>query len=100
MAQAAAVGNKKQLQNRKKSAVKAARVAKRRRVYNLRRQRAVKDVRKEVAKLISTGKVADAAKKLPEAFQAIDKAVKGGMLKKNTAARIKSGLSKAISPKK
>lgn len=95
MAQAAAAGNKKQLQNRKKSAVKAARVAKRRRVFNLRRTRAVKDIRKDIQKLAAGGKAADAVKKLPEAFQAIDKAVKRGVLKKNTAARMKAGLAKA-----
>lgn len=94
MAQAAAAGNKKQLQNRKKSAIKAARVAKRRRVINLRRSRSMKDVSKEILKLVAAGKKAEAAKKLPEAYQAIDKAVKGGILKANTAARAKSSLAK------
>ena len=99
MVQAATAGDKKQLQNRKKSAIKAARVAKRRRVINLRRTRAVKDVTKDIAKLVAAGKHADAQKKLSEGYQAIDKAVKGGMLKKNTAARMKSGLAKKVSAK-
>ncbi len=99
MAQASTAGNKKQLQNRKKSAIKATRVAKRRRVFNLRRDRAVKAVRKDIQKLAAAGDVVGAGKKLPEAFQAIDKAVKRGILKKNTAARMKSGLAKKASAK-
>ncbi len=99
MAQASTAGNKKQLQNRKKSAIKAARVAKRRRVFNLRRDRAVKAVRKDIQKLAAAGSVAEAGTKLPDAFQAIDKAVKRGILKKNTAARMKSGLAKKVGAK-
>lgn len=88
MAQAA-VGNKKQLQNRKKSAIKAARVAKRRHVINLRRTRALKDA-------VKTMKTAATGEHLSTAYQAIDKAVKGGLIKKNTAARMKSGLAKKL----
>lgn len=80
--------------NRKRSALKAVRVAGRRRVMNLRRSKAVKDIKKQFQKLvISKG---DAAAMLPKAYQAIDKAVKIGVLKKNTAARMKSGLAKKL----
>lgn len=89
MAQAAAVGNKKQLQNRKKSAVKAARVAKRRRVINLRRTRTLKET-------VKTMRAKATGENLAAAYQAIDKAVKGGLIKKNTAARMKSGLAKKL----
>jgi hypothetical protein len=41
----------------------------------------------------------NAAEILPKAYQAIDKAVKGGILKKNTAARMKSGLAKKLAVK-
>jgi small subunit ribosomal protein S20 len=99
MAQAAAAGNKKQLQNRKKSAIKAARVALRRRVINLRRSRAMKEAVKEVVSLVAAGKKAEAAAKLSAAYQAIDKAVKGNVLKANTAARAKSSLAKKVSAK-
>ena len=85
------------LANRKKSAIKAARVALRRRAINLRRSKAVKDVTKQFRKLV-TGK-GNAAEMLPKAYQAIDKAVKTGILKKNTAARMKSGLAKKLAVK-
>jgi len=71
------------------SAKKANRVADRRRVFNLRRSKAMKDAVKEV------GKAKDAAS-LSTAFQAIDKAMKRGIIKKNTAARMKSRLAKAV----
>ena len=85
------------LKNRKRSAIKAARVALRRRVMNLRRAKAVKDVTKDFKKLIA--QKGNAAEVLPKVYQAIDKAVKGGLLKKNTAARMKSGLAKKLAVK-
>ena len=48
---------------------------------------------KSVVKLAVTSK-ADAKKKLSEAYKAIDKAVKRGVMKKNTASRKKSQLSR------
>ena len=85
------------LANRKKSAIKAARVALRRRSMNLKRVKAVKDITKQFKKLVA-GK-GDAKALLPNAYQAIDKAVKRGVLKKNTAARMKSGLAKKLAVK-
>jgi small subunit ribosomal protein S20 len=82
------------LKNRKESALKAVRVAERRRVINLRRIKAMKDIRKQFQKLVASK--GDAASVLPKAYQAIDKAVKTGVLKKNTAARMKSGLAKKL----
>ena len=82
------------LANRKKSAIKAARVALRRRTMNLSRSKTLKDVTKQFRKLVASK--GDAASILPKAYQAIDKAVKGGILKKNTAARMKSGLAKKL----
>lgn len=80
------------------SAKKATRGALRKRVYNERRKRAMKTGVKEFRKLAG-GKTADAAKKLSEVFQAIDKALKRGIIKKNTAARMKSKLSKMVAAK-
>ena len=77
------------------SAKKAARGALRKRVFNERRKRAMKSGVKEFRKL--AGK--DAAAKLPEVFQAIDKALKRGVIKKNTAARMKSKISKMVAAK-
>jgi small subunit ribosomal protein S20 len=85
------------LANRKKSAIKAARVALRRRVINLRRSKALKQITKDFKKLVASK--GNAAEMLPKAYQAIDKAVKTGVLKKNTAARMKSGLAKQLAVK-
>lgn len=75
-----------------KSAKKAHRASLRKRVFNVRRKRAlmgtVKDARKD-------GSVDSLAK----AYQAIDKAAKRGIIKKNTAARKKSRLAKAVAKK-
>ena len=78
------------------SAKKARRVAERRRVFNVRHKKAVKDSVKEVTKLIAGKKSTDAAKALPELYQAIDKAAKHGTIKKNTASRMKSRISKRV----
>ena len=83
--------------NRTKSAIKATRVAKRRRIFNLRRDKAVKTNVKGITKAIAAK--TDATKMLPDAFQAIDKAVKGGVLKMNTAARMKSKLARMVAGK-
>lgn len=51
---------------------------------------------KDVKKLLTDKKPAEAKTALSEAYQAIDKAVKKGIIKKNTAARKKSRLSAQI----
>ncbi len=75
-----------------KSAKKAYRVELRRRVFNVRRAKAMRDSVKAVAKSAD-------AKDLPAAQKAIDKAVKRGLIKKNTAARMKSRLAKKVATK-
>ena len=75
------------------SAKKANRVETRRRIFNLRRSKAMRDTVKDVQK------TADASK-LPRAYQAIDKALKRGIIKKNTAARMKSRLARKVAAKK
>ncbi|OGG58565.1 hypothetical protein A2765_02460 [Candidatus Kaiserbacteria bacterium RIFCSPHIGHO2_01_FULL_56_24] len=74
------------------SAKKARRVEARRRVFNLRRAKAMKDAVKELSK-------SKDAKHLPNAQQAIDKALKRGLIKRNAAARMKSRLAKQVSSK-
>jgi small subunit ribosomal protein S20 len=74
------------------SAKKASRVEGRRRVFNARRSSSMKSAIKDVMK---TG---DAAK-LPDSYQAIDKALKRGIIKKNTAARMKSRLARKVAGK-
>jgi small subunit ribosomal protein S20 len=48
-------------------------------------------------KLVRTGQKGD-AKALAAAYKAIDKAVKRGLMKKNTAARRKAKVSKLLKP--
>lgn len=76
-----------------KNAEKAHRVSKRKRVYNVRRKVALHDTVKEYRTLATAGKKDEAAKLLPKVYKAIDKAAKGGVIKKNTASRKKSRLA-------
>jgi len=78
------------------SAKKAQRVAERRRVFNARRKKAMKEGVKDVARLISAKKASEAAASLPSVFQAIDKAAKDNVINKGAAARMKSRISKRI----
>lgn len=73
------------------SAKKAARSALRKRVFNERRKRAMRSGVKEFKQAVTAGK-AD----LSNVFQAIDKAAKRGVIRKGTANRMKSNLSKMV----
>ncbi len=79
-----------------KSAKKALRSSARKRVYNVRRQSALKDAVKAFDKAVVSGKRADAEKLVSPAYQAIDKAAKRGVLKANTASRKKSRLMASL----
>lgn len=61
----------------------------------MRRKRALTDATKTVKKLIATD-TKEAEKSLAAAYQAIDKAAKRGIIKKNAASRKKSRLALAI----
>lgn len=77
------------------SAKKAHRASLKKHVFNVRRKRALTETTKVVKKLMVTDtKAANAS--LSEAFKAIDKAAKCGIIKKNTADRKKSRLALAI----
>lgn len=75
------------------SAKRAIRVSGRKRIFNVRRKRALHDTSAAVAKAAASDKAA-AAKLLPAAYKAIDKATKRGVIKANTAARKKSRLAR------
>ena len=79
-----------------KSAQKALRSSARKRVYNLRRMKAMRDAVKEVKKELEAGDNKKASALLSAAYKAIDKAAKRGVIKKNSAARKKSRLALAI----
>lgn len=78
------------------SAKRAIRGSERRRVYNERRSKAMKEIVKEVKALAIAKDTKSAQALLPKAFKAIDKASKTNFIKKNTASRKKSRLVKMI----
>ncbi len=78
-----------------KAAKKALRSSAKKRAVNLRRARAMKDSVKEVRTLTAQASK-EAPASLSKAYKTIDKAAKGGIIKKNTAARMKSRLAKAV----
>jgi len=78
-----------------KSAKKAHRQSLRKRVVNLRRSRAMKDAVADFKKAL--GGKGGATSHIPTLYQTIDKAVKQGVIKPNTGARMKSRLTKRLS---
>jgi small subunit ribosomal protein S20 len=79
-----------------KSAAKAMRQALRRQRTNSKTKAKYKTATKQVKKLVSDNNVNDALKALQDAMSALDKAVKKGVLHKNTASRKKSRMAKSI----
>jgi len=66
------------------------------RVSNARRKDKVASSIKSLKKLITAGKKKEALAMMREVQSALDKAVKGNTLKKNTASRKKARLSKLV----
>ena len=83
-----------------KSAEKALRGSDKKRVSNLRRTRAFKDLEKQIQKLIKAGKTKEAEALLPKLYKTLDKASKKNTIKKGTADRKKSRLSALIKKSK
>ena len=99
-----------------KSAKKALRQSEKRRIRNLQKMKKLKSLLKEVKGLIFQKKVKEnkssfppslsrgessaieeARKLLPRVYKLLDKAAKTGLIKKNTASRKKSRITKLIS---
>jgi len=80
-----------------KSAKKALRQSLKRRSRNLQKKKKIKDLLKEVRNLISQKKIEEAKKLLPQVYKLLDKTAKAGLIKKNTASRKKSRITKLIS---
>lgn len=78
------------------SAKKALRQSKRRRVANVRSLDKMRMVAKEIRSLAQKKKLDEAKKLIPRLYQAIDKAVKNNVMKKNTASRKKSRLTASL----
>ncbi|MCK5095788.1 MAG: 30S ribosomal protein S20 [Candidatus Pacebacteria bacterium] len=79
-----------------KGAKKAHEASLRKRVFNERRKRVMKNTIKEVKDLVKKKDSKSAEELLSKTYKAIDKAVKGGVIKKNNAARKKSRLVRSI----
>ena len=79
-----------------KSAGKALRGSLKKKAVNDRRKKSMKEAMKKVVKLVKDGKKDEATKLLSVAYQAVDKAAKTGVIKKNNASRKKARLSKML----
>ncbi len=79
-----------------KSAKKALRQSHGRNTRNLVKKEAYKNVVKQIKKLKTEGKKEEAVMLLPKLYQALDKAAKTHVIKKNKASRLKSRISKSI----
>ena len=82
-----------------KSAIKRVRVQARKQKRNTITRDRYKSLIKQMTELIEAKKIAEATKLFPQVQKAIDMAVKKNLMPKNTAARKKSNLAKAISVK-
>jgi small subunit ribosomal protein S20 len=78
------------------SAKKAIRSSAKKHVFNLRRKDAMRDTIKAFTKAVSSKNMAEAEKLLPSVNSVIDKALKRGVIKHNTADRKKSRLAKLL----
>lgn len=78
------------------SAKKALRQSKRRRKRNLVYKHKIKDLIKKAKVLIKENKTKEAKELLPQIYKILDKAAKENIIKKNTASRKKSRITKLI----
>ncbi|MFA7216557.1 MAG: 30S ribosomal protein S20 [Candidatus Paceibacterota bacterium] len=79
-----------------KSAKKALRGSKRKRLFNLRKKEQVSKTIKQVKKLLVEKDVKGAEALMSKVQKVLDKSAKTGLLKKNTVARKKSRISAMI----
>lgn len=80
-----------------KSAKKRLRQNKKRKAQNKQRKDKIKALVKQARDLVARGNKKEAKQLLPQIYKALDKAAKTGAIKKNTACRKKSRLSKLVS---
>ena len=78
------------------SAKKALRSSRRKRGFNLKKKELFNKAIKQVKKLISEKKLKEARAFMPQVQKILDKSVKTGLLKQNTASRKKSRISAMI----
>jgi len=81
------------------SAKKAIRKEKKRRIKNLEYKNKIKSLAKKAKKLVEEKKPEEAQKIVPMFYKSVDKAVKIGIIKKNTGARKKAQIAKLTNNK-
>ena len=79
-----------------KSAKKALRQSIKRRKRNLIYKNKIKELTKKVISLAAEKKTEETKKILPQLYKILDKAAKVGVIKKNTASRKKSRITKFL----
>lgn len=79
-----------------KAAKKSVRADARKREFNDRKRRLMRENIKAFRKLVDAKKFDEAQTLLATVYKMIDKAAKGGILKKNTASRKKSVLARFL----
>ena len=80
----------------KKSAIKELRKSKKRAIINASKKKEIKDLIKKIRQAVETSKIDEAKKMAETAVKLLDKAEKTHLMHKNTAARKKSRIHKAI----
>jgi small subunit ribosomal protein S20 len=78
------------------SAKKALRSSHKKRSFNLKKKELINKTVKQVKKLVAEKKVKEAIALMPQVQKILDKSVKTGLIKKNTASRKKSRISAMI----
>ena len=79
-----------------KSAKKALRKSLKRKEINLSYKERMKKLLKEASNLVSQKKIEELKKLLPQIYKILDKAAKVGVIKKRTADRKKSRITKLV----
>ncbi len=79
-----------------RSAKKALRGSKKKRAFNVAKKEQINKAVKQLKKLVSEKKLKEAQAFMPQVQKILDKSVKTGLLKENTASRKKSRLIKVI----
>ena len=81
------------------SAKKSIRKNKKREARNKKKKNRIKKLKKQIEAFLDEGKIKKAKEILPTFYKAVDKAAKTGVIKKNTASRKKSRMTKLIDRK-
>lgn len=79
-----------------KSTKKALRQNQKRRARNLIYKKKMRGLIKQVRTLVLEKKIEEAKKLLPQVYKILDKTAKVGIIKKNTASRKKSRITKLV----